>query len=230
MQERPYALLIDDGELDSVAELIEEMGIQPVRLQKGAERSGWRQPERLLIVSGGRAIRLPHPEAEDEAGGRYTRIAILDRPSKTLRAQIDRMNFDIVVYRPVHPEALRLLIASAIHSGREQRVRPRFPVGCEVQWRTGFRKRSATLAEISARGCRLMMHNTSRPPSMTLMLPGRLTGGHDLKIPCTVVRYERLPDDLTVASVVFDQIEGLDRELLGSFLESLMAGPPGLAA
>jgi hypothetical protein len=230
MQERPFALLIDDGELDSVAEIIEGLGVHPARLQKGAERSGWRQPERLLVVSGGRAIRLPHPQAEEETGGRHTRIAIVDQASKTLRAQIERMGFDVVVYRPVHPEALRLLIASAIHRGREQRVRPRFPVGCEIHWRTGFRKRSATLTEISARGCRLLMRNASRPPSLKLLLPGSLTGGHDLKIPCTVVRYERLPDDFTVASVVFDTLEAVDRVQLGSLLESLMSGPPSLAA
>lgn len=230
MLQRSFALLIDDGELDDLAQLIEDLGVRPSRLLLGAERSGWRQPERLLVVSGARALRLPHPQAEAEEGGHYTTIAIVDQPSNTLRTRIERMGFDVVVHRPVHPEALRLLIESALHGGREQRVRPRFPVGCEVNWRAGFRRRRATLAEISSRGCRLLVREATRPSRLCLLLPRGLAGSQELRIKGEVIRYERKAADLAALTVAFDTLEAIDQERLWSFLQGLESGPPRLAA
>ncbi len=228
MLHRPFVLLIDDGELEDVAKLLSELGVRPTRLVHGAERRGWRQPERLLIVSGARALRLPHPEAQERTS--FTKIAVVDRPSKTLRARIERMGFDQLICRPVHPEALRLLIESALHGGREQRSRPRFPVGCEVAWRSGLRRRRATLAEISSRGCRLLVREATRPPRLSLLLPRELAGGRELRIPGHVVRYERKAADLVSLTVVFDPLDAADQARLWGFLSGLEVGPPTVAA
>jgi len=229
-ERRPTVLLIDDGELDGVARLVEELGIQPERLVGGVERSGWCRPERLLVVSGARAIRLPHPRVEGDYQGRFTKIAIMDQESRTLRARIERMGFDAVVYNPVHPEALRLLLASALHRGREQRLHRRFPVGCEVRWRAGLRRRRATLTELSTRGCRLLVRKAKRHQSLSLSLPCGLAGGQELKVPGRVVRYERRASDLISLTVVFDKLAALDQQRLGSYLQGVENGPPTLAA
>ncbi len=228
MLQRPFVLLIDDGELDDVAALLSAIGVRPTRLLHGAEARGWRQPDRLLVVSGARALRLPHPEAQERAG--FTKIAVVDRPSRTLRTRVERMGFDRVICRPVHPEALRLVIESAIHGGREQRTRPRFPAGCEVGWRTGLRRRRATLAEISSRGCRLLVREAMRPQRLSLLLPSGLTGSQELRIPGQVVRFERKATDLVSLSVVFDPLGPVDQERLWGFLSGLEFGPPTVAA
>ena len=161
MLQRPFVLLIDDGELEDVAQLLEGLGVRPTRMSGGPGHEGWHQPERLLVVSARRAVQLGHAAGPDRAS--FVKIVIADSPSRTLRTRLLRMGFDQLVCRPVHPEALRLVIEGALHGGREQRSRARLAAGCEVAWRSGLRRRRATLAEISPRGCRLLVRESVCP-------------------------------------------------------------------
>lgn len=228
MPKRPLALLIDDGELDDVARLLAERGVRAARLPAGAEDRGWRQPEHLLVVSGARVLRLSHPVFEAERPAHYTKVAVVERPSRTLCSRIGRMGFDHIVQRPVHPEALRLLIESALHGSREQRARPRFPVGCVIRWRSGLRRRYATLAEISARGCRLLVRAHLKPRRLTVLLPGACADGRELRIAGAVVRYERRSPDLAALTVVFGKLGTVERQRLRGYLSTLEVGPPRL--
>lgn len=227
MLQRPFVLLIDDGELEDVAQLLEGLGVRPTRLLGGPGPEGWRQPQRLLVVSGRRAVQLGHPWG-DERGG-FVRIAVADSPSKTLRARLARMAFDSVLCRTVHPEALRLVLEGALHGGREQRSRARFAAGMEVAWRSGLRRRRATLTEISSRGCRLLVRGGRRPPRLSLLLPRGLAGDQELRLPGRVVRCERRARGLVSLCVLFDGLELEGRRRLGGFLSSLRLGPPALA-
>ena len=227
MLQRPFVLLIDDGELDDVAQLLEELGVHPTRMGSGPGYEDWHQPERMLVVSGRRAVQLGHAAGPDRAS--FVKIVVADSPSKTLRTRLEHMGFDHLVRRPVHPEALRLVIEGALHGGREQRSRARLAAGCEVAWRSGLLRRRATLAEISPRGCRLLVRESKRPPRLSLLLPRGLAGDKELKVPGQVVRCERKTRDLVSLSVLFDRLEGDVRRGLSFFLASLRLGPPSLA-
>lgn len=227
MLQRPFVLLIDDGELDDIAQLLQELGVCPTRVSGAAASSGWSQPERLLVVSARRALQLGPPGGEHRAG--FVKLAVADSPSKTLRTHLERMGFDGLLCRPVHPEALRLVIEEALHGGREQRARARLAAGCEVTWRRGLRRRRGTLAEISTRGCRLLVRTRLHPSRLSLLLPRGLVGDRELRLSGRVVRCQRRSADLVCLSVVFDGRESDLRKRLARFLWSLRLGPASLA-
>jgi hypothetical protein len=173
MSPRPTALLIDDGELDDVDRLLGELTDRH-RLCGGERPDPWPWPRRLLVATPERVLAVP-PPAPDVA---FTTIVVAERDSILLRNLGKRCSFDYLVRRPVHPEALRLLLLRALFSGWEQRSAPRLPVGYRVSWIAGFRPGRATLLDISSQGCRLQ---AVRPPSsgseVTLHLPRDLVGG-----------------------------------------------------
>jgi hypothetical protein len=227
MLKRPFVLLIDDGELEDVAQLLEGLGVRPTRLLGGPGPEGWRQPQRLLVVSGRRAVQLGPAWGEER--GAFARLAVADSPSKTLRTRLARLAFDSILCRPVHPEVLRLVVENALHGGREQRSRARFAAGVEVAWRSGLRRRRGTLTEISTRGCRLLVREVRRPPRLSLLLPRGLTGDRELRLSGHVVRCERKARGLVSLGVLFEGLERDSRRRLSGFLSSLRFGPPALA-
>jgi len=157
MGSRPAVLLIDDGELDDIAALLLELGPRVVR----------RLPEdlipgqgvldgslRLIVATGRRAIalrELPGPPTDPAP----TRVAVVSGSSRMLRGALQRVGFHYLVHRPVHPDALRLLFARLLYEGPEKRRAERVAVGAPISFRAGLRRRSGTLVELSATGCRL---------------------------------------------------------------------------
>ena len=230
MRQRPFVLLIDDGELEDVAQLLEDLGVRPMRMLGGPGQDGWPQPERLLLVSGRRALQLGHPTGDPggDPAGQFARIAVADSPSRTLRARLENMGFDSILCRPAHPEVMRLVVEGALHGGREQRSRVRLPAGCEVAWRAGMWRRRGTLTEISARGCRILVRESSRPPQVSLLLPRGLAGEREIQLPGQIVRSQRKAGHVVSLSILFDRLEMDVRRGLSRFLSSLRAGPPTL--
>ena len=182
---RAKVLLIDDGELTEVRDVLVDLGIASVRLRGNAHLRGWRQPRDLLIVTARRALTLSQPVAEET--GSFTKIVLFDAESRTLRTQLAAMGFDHLVLRPVHPQVIQLLIEQSLHRRSEQRAEHRVPIGREVFWRVGWRRRRATLTEISPRGCSLHVTGTTEqrgrvaieisdagPDAEVLRLPGRV--------------------------------------------------------
>ena len=154
MVQRPSVLLVDEGELEDVSQLLVELRADTARVGGSVRPEEWPWPSRLLIASARRALALgPGPPS---GPGGFMMIAIADDHSKSLRTLLRRMGFNYLVRRPVHPEALKLLFLHALYSGRERRSASRFPVGCRVACHTGWRRWYATLAEISPTGCRLL--------------------------------------------------------------------------
>src|SRR5262245_14695063 len=116
---RADALLIDGGELDDVHELLEKLGSDPVRLRTADTHrfTGWEQPPRVVVASARSALRLsvgPNVEAQG-----IVTIAILDTDSQVVCGMLRRQGFRYIVRRPVHREALRLLLLRALFRGRE---------------------------------------------------------------------------------------------------------------
>ena len=82
-----------------------------------------------------------------------------------LRDQLRGVGFDYLVRRPIHPGALRLLLLRALYRGPERRVTVRYPIGGEVAYKLGLRRRRATLLEVSLRGCRLQAARARSTPT-----------------------------------------------------------------
>jgi hypothetical protein len=138
-------LLVHDGELADVAALASKLGAELA--VPGPDSNDWdvavATPRRLSEIGWRTSQR------------RVVRIAVVEQDARTVRAMCRRAGVDLVVRRPVHPSVLRLLLLHALYRGPDRRVR-RVTVGAPVRFRVGLRFRTALLADLSSRGCRLL--------------------------------------------------------------------------
>jgi hypothetical protein len=175
MQERPSILLVDDGELDDVRDLLVELGADVCALRGGSIPETVEPPEDLFIASARRALLASDWPSASGAGP--TRLAVVAEDSNTLRQMLRRLGFDYLVRRPVHHEALRLLLLHCLFRGEEKRREPRAVIGREVAYRVGLKRRTAILAELSGQGLRLVGDASLAPGTRVLVqFPGKLGG------------------------------------------------------
>ena len=230
---RADALLIHDGELDDVQALLELMGADVVR-QPTIEPSGfedWERPPRLLVASGRSALRLSIG-ANVEGQGIVT-IAVVDSESQTLCGMLRRQGFRYVVRRPVHNEALRLLLGRALFRGRERRDAARVSLGCEVGLRFGLRRKPATLLELSRTGCRVLIPEWVEPGArLSVRIPTPVTGNRPLSLVGRVVRSERQrrsgSEPSVAAALRFDRLDAETRARLDALIAAHTLGPTPL--
>jgi len=227
MSPRPTALLLDDGELEDVDLLLRELDTDRVRLGADDRPDPWPWPASLLVATQRRALSLdpPAPEKRD-----YATIVVTDDDAMVSDEAPGAIDFDYRVRRPVHPEALRLLLLRALYRGREQRAQPRLPVGSQVTWISGCQPGRATLVEISQGGCRLLATRDVAPGTrVALQIPRHLVGGVGLVLRGQVVRAHGSPagetPDETILAVEFDPSGFLARDRIDSLLRQLEIGP-----
>jgi hypothetical protein len=145
-----------------------------------------------------------------------------------------RIGFDFLVRRPCHPYALRLLVTRAIYAGDERRRETRAAIGCEVSYRSGLRRRTATLADLSRRGCRLL---SAQPLAIgtriTVQLPPELTGARrGLWLRAKVVRAHESnesPGHPHVLGLLFESLKSSQALALASAVKGRARGPMVLA-
>ena len=222
----PVSLLIHDGELTDACALMAGLGLEFTERPGGStsddEARHWdlvvATPKRLLEFGTGSEDTPP------------TRIAILDKDSRTLRSMLQRAGIDLIVRRPVHPAALRLLILHSLYRGPEKRRARRVSVGAPVQYRMGLRRRSAILADLSVSGCRLLLEQPlPRGRDLSLSIPGEITGGRGLSLRGTVVRAtgSELPG-MTTNAIAFHAASGRTAERLRDLVRTHARGPATL--
>lgn len=220
-------LLIHDGELADVAELLHHLGLEHVERRGAAtaedETAGWElvvsTPKRLLEFDSG------------ATGAGPTRLAVLEKDSKTLRAMLARAGADLVVRRPVHPAALRLLILHALYRGPEKRRALRVSVGARIRYRAGLRFRQAVLADLSTSGCQLLSAQTLRPDQeITLYVPSEVSAGRGFSLPARVIRSTK-SDFPGIGSIAlgFGAMKPQHADLLNETIAAYGKGPAALA-
>ncbi|HEY8152554.1 MAG TPA: PilZ domain-containing protein [Myxococcota bacterium] len=228
---RPVAvLLLDDGELDDVQEILADLGVAYGRVRGGAIARNTPPPTRLLISTPRRVDAVHMPAKGDSANDGLTRIVVVSEDSNTLRAKLREIGFDFLVRRPVHPEALRLLLLHCLYTGDERRREPRVPVGFEISFRTGLLPRRAALVDLSSRGCRLLSRFALEPGKrITLQIPQALGTNEALTLRGRIIRMsldENLgPDGPYSAGVVFEDVPAEARQELEWLLEERAQGP-----
>ncbi len=229
----PYpslAILLDDGELDDVFAILQDLGANPIlhRRCDAAGFRGWASPPRLFVASARSALFLrlpPNAAAED-----VVTVAVAEAQSQLLVTMLRRLGFQYVVRRPVHPEALRLLLLRALYRDANHRGETRVPFGCEVPWRIGWKTRRGTLVELSSSGCRLLSPVAVEPASrVSLRIPAELAGGRDLSLGGRVVRFERQGKadkrGEVVLAIAFEGLRPRTQERLDALLAAKEAVP-----
>lgn len=140
---------------------------------------------RLAVVSGRRLIE----GGAQNLGGWPRTIAVVDDSSKTLVTHLSRMGVAMVIRRPIHPHALRLLLLHEIYRGPERRVRKRILIGHSIRVVSGLFRPRALLLELSPTGARLELAHAPKIGSKIRVLLGKdLTKGKPVKLHAKVVR------------------------------------------
>lgn len=146
-------LLLHDGELADVRTVAESLGAKVVECAPADAPPDWD-----VLVASARHARDTYLRSTRL---RAVRVAVLEGSSRTLRNLARRAGMDLIVRRPVHPTALRLLLLHALYRGPERRSR-RVAVGAPVRFRCGFRRRDGVLADLSMRGCMILTPRSVR--------------------------------------------------------------------
>lgn len=181
----PESLVLHDGELSDVCALLDRLGLLFSQRRGGARGDDAAQRWDLVIATPRHMLEF-RPTAP---GSSPVRIAVLDRDSKTLRSMLQRAGIDMVVRRPVHPAALRLLLLHCLYRGPERRRSPRVSVGAPVSFRSGLRRRNAILADLSMTGGRLLCHyELERGRKLSLRIPSDTRRGRVLRLDAEVLR------------------------------------------
>lgn len=227
----PSVLLLDDGELEDIQLMLEELRVPLARIRGGAIVSGTPAPRDLLIATP-RRIDAVVPANAGAASG-PVRIVVVNEDSTGLRERLRRSGFDYLVRRPVHPEALRLLLLRSLYRGEERRGEPRVAAGLDVSYRTGLRSRRAILADLSTRGCRLVSRNpVDAGRRIRVHLPEALETGDPIAVVGHVLRSAREErpgvGSVHVAAVLFDKVSDDARHALELLVEDLSRGPATL--
>ncbi|MGI9592388.1 MAG: PilZ domain-containing protein, partial [Myxococcota bacterium] len=230
MGHSPAVLLLDDGELDDVQAILDDCQISYGRVRGGAIVPNTPAPNRLLVTTPRRieAVQFGDAQATD-----LVRIVVVSEDSPTLRAQLRAVGFDYLVRRPVHPEALRLLLLHCIYQGEERRAEPRIPVGLHVSFRTGLLPRKAMLADLSTRGCRIQSRWAIEPGKrIRVTIPESAGVSESITMRGEVVRMsldERLgPEGPYSAAVSFERVPDKARRELEWLLTERARGPATL--
>lgn len=229
--QRPKILVLDDGELELVRELLGGLGAQFADVQALDETGELPEPEQLLITTVRRADLHRLQRGVSSLSPRAVWLAFVDRDHESGRAPLQLKGFDFVVREPVHPMALRLLLLHALYRGDDQRQVRREAFGYQVEFETEGATASATLTDLSARGCRLFATEPPRKEArVRVHIPAEVAGGEALVLPGTVLRREPAhveggdEGDVSVG-ITFDTLEPELRKRLRRVLIERSSGP-----
>lgn len=221
-------LLVDDGELEDVRELLADLGADFAHLRGGVVPEQVHPPRDLFITTSRRAQLARDWPPHAGGPGRPVKIAIVTEDSQTARGMLRRLGYDFLVRRPVHPMALRLLVLRALYRGEEKRRETRVAVGYDVALRSGLRRRRALLADLSTRGCRLIAEKEyDRGTGMSVLIPAEIAQGKELALKGRVLRSSveaGAPKRITIA-VGFEKLSPTQRRRLVEIVRERTTGP-----
>jgi hypothetical protein len=224
----PITLLIHDGELEDVRDLLEELEVSFIERDGAPTSEDGRTSWDLVIATPKRMLDFEVPESFPSP----VRIAVFADGARTLRNMLKRETIEFLVRRPVHPAALRLLILHALYRGPEKREGPRVTIGVPIRFRIGWRWRRAILVDLSPRACRLLSSDRMRRGDrVELNLPPELTGRSALLLTGRVMRCRNAAPGRSRRNTIAVDFEALSREAvqrLQAMVEFYASGPAAL--
>lgn len=229
MNQDVNVLLLDDGELDSLAVQLEHLEIEFTRLRGGDIGDAVSLPRQLLVTTPRRAAAASGPAPAGCLPGRPVKVIHVAEDSHSMRGMLRERGFDLLVRDPTPPEVWRMLVHRALFQGRERRRDERVHVGSEVDVATREQLGSATLIDISNRGCRI----ASNPPvvegtRIRMEIPGAAAGDAPLQLCGDVIRVQAGAGDPTAAVAFDDAMPTETRRQLAQLLNT-WTGPGSFA-
>jgi hypothetical protein len=178
VSDAPSVLVLDDGELERLQQVLEQLGADFVRLTRESIPSEVGSPRDLLITSGRRAMSMPRVISEPGISPEPFWICIYDQDFRPLRERLRSLGVHFLIRGEVDAASVHLFLLQFLHRGAERRRSRRIPLRCEMELEVGNDRRKVQLLEISGETCRFV---TSRDipadARVILRLPASLTGG-----------------------------------------------------
>lgn len=236
MTDVPQILLLDDGELDEVVSVLENLELSFTRLRGGEIPEELAPPSELLIATPRRAGRVRRGSPPGTRAGRPVRTIAVEEDSTAMRRMLRRMGFHMLVRLPSQPAIWRLLIRRAIYQGDERRLAHRVAVGSDVSIGDRHDWQGSRLIDISNRGCRLASeHPLEVGRALTIELPEKTTDAEALCLCGEIVRVAQGSDETGspthTAAMVFDSsLSELQRSRLGAVINKWSMGPSSISA
>lgn len=229
-------LLVDDGELSEIAELLDGLGLAYTRLRGGECQGRIAPPRDLLVTTPRRAEVVRRGSPKGAPVGRPVRIIAVEEDSTAMRRMLRRMGFHLLVRLPCETSIWRLLIRRALYQGDERREGPRVAMGSPVSLSQSDAASGvirATLLDISNRGCRLLGENSFElEAQVSIALVDPETGDEPILLRGRVARINQDWSHSTVrhaASIIFDpDLNEATRLRLGDLINRRSIGPPSM--
>jgi hypothetical protein len=180
------AVLFQHGsELSEFSDLLSELAMPVDECSAGFPTPKLLEGARIVIASGKRLLESGTPNLS-----LWPRtIAVIDDSSRTLVHHLNRIGVAMVIRRPIHPRALRLLLLHEIYHGPERRVRKRVLIGHPIRISSGLFRPHATLLELSPTGARIELANAPKVGTRIRILIGKeLTKNKPVKLQAKVIR------------------------------------------
>ncbi len=223
----PMALIADDGELTEVRSVLRDVDVEFAE-RRGNTAAGADLPKSLLVSTPQYAMTLERLRQQLAPESRPLHLVVTGELSRTLQSALERSSCDIVVAQPVDPSALRLLILRALYQGTKKRRFKRVAIGADVKLRVGHRKASASLAQLSLRGCGLVSQQAADlGEPVSVILPGSLTGSGRLTLDGRVVGarpVRRRANGYHELAVFFDALDAAAKQAVRALIESHALG------
>lgn len=217
-------LLLDDGELEDVADVLVKAGVPFERLRGGQIQSRIPPPLDLLVTTPRRAGAVRRGSPPTARTGRPLRVIVSKEDSGAMRGMLRRMGFHLLVRRPTHPETWRLLIQRALSGEQDATPQP------GERRLTARRRFSRSVAAEGPRGSHVLMGRDLSEGGMRIhRMPGVELGqrftlaifdpshAEPMRIEATVVR-----DDLARGFALrFENVDASSAQRLEKLVASL---------
>ena len=231
MSSSPSILVIDDGELQGLIEVLHNMGVDYQRTKGGVYQPVVPRPRELLITTWTSARNLPSFEPAPEGAREPIWLCMHNQDFLPLRERLREMGVHYLVHSRLDSEALGMLLTQLLYRGREHRARARLPVGREVGWRAGSERGKAMLVDLALHAAGLIAVREAEPGTRAVItLPDGLGMGQGYELRGRVSRcmpsQARGREPAFSIIVKFDELEPDQRQRLERFLAGERLGTP----
>ena len=228
-------LLIDDGELDLVRSMLDDLKIDYVSLRGSKAEPPFPKPDKLLVTTAPLAAELQLRRKRAERPRETPQamwLAMVRGHTKMQRHTLRQAGFDMLIPESVHPGALLLILRRALFDGADTERGIRVAVGQEIVVATKLRRHNAILLDLSPSGCRLLTDRSLSPGTqLGLRLP--VPDQSWLNLKGSVVRVgpgqpEGGKPNEDAVGVRFHAFKPSQKEKLKAILRERLAGPASL--
>jgi hypothetical protein len=219
-------LLLDDGELDRVHQMLKRLGVDYVRLQSHEIRRVVEKPRDLLISSCERTLEMPQLESSEDVPPDPIWVCVHNQDFLPLRQRLRELGVHFLVHAALDQESLRLFLLQLLHRGPDQRGQLRLHLGDVIQCgAVDAELEPAKLVDLSSDMCRILSARSAEPETaIRVVLPEALGGGEKLEMQGLVVRCAECesPSGGPMFSIVV-RLDDFDPEV-GIQIEKLVRG------